>query len=235
VDRRAVQPLYPGPAQITCQHLPPNFPGYQPYCPHTLNPSPAGAWTALDRATATRLIDQSGTRGMRVTVWSYSEFAAISRYFVRLLNTLGYKARLRIIGPDFDAFWVFVNDSRNKAQMAAYWYQGALSPAEAIVGLRCRSFVPNSADNENTAQFCSGPSAGHPAARPRGDQPGVQAGRQLPAQPAMGDHPQPALGDVKAGAGVGRKTQLSHPRQPAAPPGAILVERMEKLRARLDS
>jgi peptide/nickel transport system substrate-binding protein len=48
VDRRAVQERYPGSAQVTCQYLPPNFPGYQPYCPYTLNPSPAGAWTAAD-------------------------------------------------------------------------------------------------------------------------------------------------------------------------------------------
>jgi peptide/nickel transport system substrate-binding protein len=153
--RRAVQQLYPGPAQVTCQYVPPNFPGYQPYCPYTLDPSPAGAWTAPDRAAATRLIDQSRTRGMRVTVWSYSEFAAISRYFVKLLNTLGYKGRLRTIGPDFDKFWVFVADSQNKAQLAAYWSQGAPSPAELIVGLRCRSFVPNNGDNENVAEFCS--------------------------------------------------------------------------------
>jgi peptide/nickel transport system substrate-binding protein len=48
-----------------------------------------------------------------------------------------------------------VADSRNKAQMAAYWYQGAPSPADLTTGLRCRSFVPNSADNLNTAEFCS--------------------------------------------------------------------------------
>jgi peptide/nickel transport system substrate-binding protein len=155
VDRRAVQELYPGPAQITCQYLPPNFPGYQPYCPHTLNPSPAGAWTAPDRAAATRLIDQSGTRGMGVTVWSYSEFAGVSRYFVKLLDSLGYHARLRNLGSDFDKFFRFVNDSRNKAQLAAYWWYGSPSPSDLTRVFRCRSFVPNSGDNVNTAQFCS--------------------------------------------------------------------------------
>jgi peptide/nickel transport system substrate-binding protein len=154
VDRRAVQERYPGPAQVTCQYLPPNFPGYQPYCPYTLDPSPAGAWTAPDRATATRLITQSGTRGLRVTVWSAEDFVGISRHFVKLLDSLGYHARLRTIA-DFEKFWVFVNDSRNKAQMAAYWSQGAPSPSDLTVGLRCRSFVPNSADNLNTSEFCS--------------------------------------------------------------------------------
>jgi peptide/nickel transport system substrate-binding protein len=155
VDRNAVQQRYPGPAQLTCQYLPPNFPGYQPYCPYTLNPSPAGAWTAPDRAAASRLIKESGTRGMRVTVWSYSKFAAVSRYFVKLLDSLGYHARLRVLGPDFDKFYVFVSDSTNKAQMAAYWLQASPSPSDLTVGLRCRSFVPNFSDNANTAQYCS--------------------------------------------------------------------------------
>jgi peptide/nickel transport system substrate-binding protein len=154
VDRRAVKELYPGPAQVSCQYVPPNFPGYQPYCPYTLNPNQAGAWTAPDRAAATRLIDQSGTRGMGVTVWSYDQFAGVSRYFVKLLDSLGYRARLRII-DDFGKFWAFVADSRNKAQMAAYWSQNAPSPADLALRLRCGSFVPNNGLNENTAQFCS--------------------------------------------------------------------------------
>jgi peptide/nickel transport system substrate-binding protein len=154
VDRRAVQQRYPGLAQITCQYVPPNFPGYQPYCPYTLSPSLAGAWTAPDRAAATRLIEESGTRGMRVTVWSYDEFADISRYFVKLLDSLGYHARLRSFA-DGGKFFSYVNDSRNKAQLAAYFFSGAPSPAELTVALRCRSFVPNSGDNLNTAQFCS--------------------------------------------------------------------------------
>jgi peptide/nickel transport system substrate-binding protein len=151
VDRNAVRELYPGPAQVTCQYVPPNFPGYQPYCPYTLNPR-AGAWTAPDRAAASRLIKASGTRGMQVTVWSAEDFVDVSRYFVKLLDSLGYHARLRITGPDF---YRFVADSRNKAQLAAYFHQGSPSPSELTAPLRCRSFVPNSGDNQNTAQYCS--------------------------------------------------------------------------------
>ena len=88
---------------------------------------------------------------MRVTVWSAEDFVGVSRYFVKLLDSLGYHARLRIIGD----FGEFVNDSRNKAQMAAYWFKHPPSPSELTAPLRCRSFVPNSGDNQNTAQFCS--------------------------------------------------------------------------------
>ena len=135
--------------------MPPNFPGYRPYCPYTLKPSPAGAWTLADRAAATRLIKASGTSGMRVTVWSYWEFAAVSRYFVKLLDSLGYRARLRDLGPNFLKFARFVNDSRNKAQMAAQWWSFVPTPSSATEPLRCRSFSPNDGDNTNTAEFCS--------------------------------------------------------------------------------
>jgi peptide/nickel transport system substrate-binding protein len=88
-------------------------------------------------------------------VWTYSEFAAISRYFVKLLDSLGYRARLRDLGPDFTKFSRFVNDSRNKAQMAAYWWYFAPTPSSATDPLRCRSFMPGNGDNRNTAEFCS--------------------------------------------------------------------------------
>jgi peptide/nickel transport system substrate-binding protein len=159
VDRRAVKKLYPGPAEISCQLLPPNFPGYQPYCPYTLDPSPAGAWTVPDLATATRLIEESGTSGMKVTVWANTYFADVSRYFVRLLDSLGYRARLRILGGNsqdgFNKFFGHLANSRNKAQMGAYWTVGFPSPAEATSTMRCGTFVPNSRNNDNTSEFCS--------------------------------------------------------------------------------
>jgi peptide/nickel transport system substrate-binding protein len=158
VDRRAVQKWYPGPADISCQLLPPNFPGYQPYCPYTLDPSPAGAWTAPDLATATRLIKESGTRRMKVTVWSHPDFVDISRYFVVLLDSLGYHAQLRTLGDTslagFFKFSGHLADSRNKAQMGAYWIEGIPSPAEATSFLRCGAFVPNNGNNENVSEFC---------------------------------------------------------------------------------
>jgi peptide/nickel transport system substrate-binding protein len=91
-------------------------------------------------------------------VWSFEGFADVSRYFVKLLDSLGYDARLKLIGPDSergrDRFFGFVSDSRNKAQMAAYWSQG-VSPLDLTYGLRCRSFVPNTVDNPNGSEFCS--------------------------------------------------------------------------------
>src|SRR6202040_1905399 len=75
----------------SCQALPPNLPGYSPYCPYTLAPAPDGKWTAPDLARAQRLVEASGTRGTRVTVWSPTAFASGARYVASVLRKLGYR------------------------------------------------------------------------------------------------------------------------------------------------
>ena len=59
-------------ASPTCQILPPGIPGYQRYCPFTVDPAPGGAWVGPDLAAARELVAQSATYGMRVTVLSPS-------------------------------------------------------------------------------------------------------------------------------------------------------------------
>jgi peptide/nickel transport system substrate-binding protein len=83
-------------AQPTCQILPPNFPGYQPHCPYTLNPNPDGTWTAPDFNKARLLVRQSHTAGMHVTVTAdgTAPFPKFGRYFATLLDQLGYQATL---------------------------------------------------------------------------------------------------------------------------------------------
>jgi peptide/nickel transport system substrate-binding protein len=70
------------PVRSTCQVLPPNFPGYRPYCPYTHEP-----------AHAQKLVHGSPSYGKPVSVLSYDGSAA-GRYVVELLNTLGFRARL---------------------------------------------------------------------------------------------------------------------------------------------
>ena len=45
------------------------LPGFDPRCPFTASPNPAGTWTAPDLPAARRLIAASGSRGSTVTVW----------------------------------------------------------------------------------------------------------------------------------------------------------------------
>ena len=65
-------------AQPACDIVPVSFPGYEPACRYTRDPGPAGAWTGPDMATARRLIEQSGTKGTKVTVWGYQQKAGVT-------------------------------------------------------------------------------------------------------------------------------------------------------------
>jgi YVTN family beta-propeller protein len=100
VNRDTVVELFGGPDQfrLTCQVLPPSYPGYQPYCPYTVDPSPGGEWTDQDFGKAQDLIRRAGVKkGTKVEVWGFplKGFGAglkVSLYFRDLLNDLGFHA-----------------------------------------------------------------------------------------------------------------------------------------------
>ena len=52
-------------AEPTCQPRPPGTVGFQRYCPYTAAPSRTGEWKAPDLERARRLVAASGTRGMK--------------------------------------------------------------------------------------------------------------------------------------------------------------------------
>jgi peptide/nickel transport system substrate-binding protein len=157
VDRKEIQRRYPGRSVITCQAIPPNFPGYQPYCPYTVSPDAGGTWTAPDMAKARALVAASGTGGMRLTVWSVQRFAPVSEHFVNVLNDLGYRATMKVVnGDDFFAFYGFVANSKNRAQAGGFWMTSAEpSPSEFFRSFAtCQSFHPNDENNGNVSEFC---------------------------------------------------------------------------------
>ena len=72
IDRARILQLFhfaSGQATVTCQMLPPDFPGHQGYCPYTTGAGD-GAWHGPDMEKARRLVRESGTTNMPVTVWS---------------------------------------------------------------------------------------------------------------------------------------------------------------------
>ena len=132
VDRGAIAALFEGRGFPTCQILPVAFPGYVPYCPYTR--SPGTTWTAPDLAEARELIARSGTADSRVVVWAGPEtfkifpVVAVGRYFVELLDDLGYDAALKVVahGP----FMRGVFDPQGRVQTtSAGW--GTDYPAES--------------------------------------------------------------------------------------------------------
>ena len=117
VDRDRVGQMFGGNGVPTCQQLPPNFPGYEPYCPYTSDPGPGGVWTAPDVKVAKRLVRRSGTKGMSVVfnvVFGYGTLP-LANYMVELLTDLGYRGSVKPI-PLEDYFAIF-DGSRNQFQM----------------------------------------------------------------------------------------------------------------------
>src|SRR3954447_17504761 len=155
-DRNAVLQLWGGKSlgRITCQVLPPDFPGYAPYCPYTKNPGTE--WTAPDMEKAKQLVDASGTKGQKVTIIATPDETskAIDLYFVSLLRKLGYDAGLKTLNSSVQ--YSYVQDSRNKAQLSfSYWYPDYTSASNfmtTVVG--CDGFHPASTSSPNLSEFC---------------------------------------------------------------------------------
>jgi peptide/nickel transport system substrate-binding protein len=156
-DRNALVKIYGGPklAVPTCQILPPNFPGYKPYCPYTKNPG-SGKWTAPDMAKAKQLIAASGTKGasVKVNTDTVETDKALGLYFVGLLNKLGYKASLQALSPDIQ--YPYCQNSKNKVQFCwSSWYQDYPAASDFLnILLGCGSFIPNSNASPNISEFC---------------------------------------------------------------------------------
>jgi YVTN family beta-propeller protein len=156
VDRAAATSAWGGPnvAEPTCQLLPPNFPSYRPYCPYTAGSTKSGNWTAPDLARAKALVSRSGTRGMKVTVWAWSQAKGFNQVAVKVLRSLGYRVAVKpVVG---DRYWGAVGDSRNRAQIGfTGWALGSPDPGAFLAqSFSCAAFLPGDPDNLNPSAFC---------------------------------------------------------------------------------
>jgi peptide/nickel transport system substrate-binding protein len=151
VDRDAVAALFGGGGVPACQILPPAFPGYLPECPYTRHPGPT--WTAPDLAKAKELVARSGTADARVAVWASREalpllpLVPVGRYFVALLNDLGYRATLNVVAEE--EYFGAIFDPSGDAQMGFVGW-GSDYPAES-------GFLPpvfTCGSPSNVAHFC---------------------------------------------------------------------------------
>src|SRR5262249_3883354 len=142
IDRTRLSNLAFGPdvSHVTCQTLPPDFPGYRRYCPYPAVPNLAGA---------RKLVRASGTAGQSVTVWGQRFFhipAEARRYIVSVLDSLGYKARFRNYPG-----------SRFSGGQVSYdgWYADYAAPAGFLLAvLTCGSYKTDPAQNFNASGFC---------------------------------------------------------------------------------
>ena len=157
IDRARIIQLFryaPGQAAATCQMLPPDFPGYRPYCPYTAG-TKDGAWHGPDMAKALRLMKASGTTNVPVTVWSLNDSLqkAAASYLVQLLNELGYRASLHAV--PIDQFFADLGHPRTKIQMSFGPGWGPDLPRSSTFFdplLSCQS--ADEPGTQNWAEFC---------------------------------------------------------------------------------
>ena len=146
IDRRKVQELFGPDTTPTCQILPPNFPGYAAYCPYTREPGTT--WTAPDMETARRLVHESGTSGMSVTVWTApSFFPAVAAYVRDVLEGLGYRAEVRSVGND--AYAAALYGRPRRAQLAGSGWSSDYPAESGFLGAIATCGVPS-----NESGFC---------------------------------------------------------------------------------
>jgi YVTN family beta-propeller protein len=145
----------PGAAQPTCQIIPPDLPGYHPYCPYTVNPSANGTWTGPDLAGARQLVAASHTQGMGVVVWAHQWDGPLGPYVVQVLRELGYRASLRV--ATVTTFARNVNDTRRWVQASVGTWVADYPSASDFFDqfFRCSSFRPaDPADTRSGSFFC---------------------------------------------------------------------------------
>ena len=160
IDRGKIARLLGQDNQPTCQVLPPYIPGYRRYCPYTLDPNPAGVWTAPNLTEAERLIAVSHTRGTPITIWNLNNnlgtpYTPIERYLVSLFDQLGYPTTVKDLSNDSNAPQRFA-DSRTRAQAALTAFSPSYPSASQVIQLNfaCQSFLPDSTGNANISEFC---------------------------------------------------------------------------------
>jgi YVTN family beta-propeller protein len=130
-------------AAPTCQVLPPNLPGYRPYCPYTVNPG--SVWTDRDLPRAGELIRRSGTRGALVRVLTPpggDAFAAAATTLNETLRELGYRVSERVF-DDLLAYFDAVLAGGFDAAMVG-WAQDYPAPSNFMVSLVGCSNAPES-------------------------------------------------------------------------------------------
>ncbi len=156
VDRNALVSVFGGPAlaQPVCTILPPDFPGHEDFCEYTLNPGPE--WTAPDMDKARALVEESGTKGQKVTVVTDDSASSrgVGTYLQTVLSDLGYDASVQTISGDIQ--FTYIQNTNNNVQISiSQWYQDYPAPSNFLnVLFGCDTFHPGSDSSINISGIC---------------------------------------------------------------------------------
>jgi YVTN family beta-propeller protein len=156
IDRAEFVRVIGGPeaAQPTCQVLPPNFPGYQPYCPYTLSPG-GGAWSRPDLAKARELVKETGTAGARVEFWMLTDIPnarAIERFAQKTFTQLGYRFSVKRFA-EFGDYYTALGKTKRAQAGDHGWSADYPAASTFFEALTCAA--ADDADSANASRFCS--------------------------------------------------------------------------------
>ncbi len=138
IDRESMADLLGGQPDvaITCQLLPPGWPGYQPHCPYTRDPDQGGSWKERDMDAARDLIAKSGTAGASVVVGpTFENFANELDYLGSVLEELGYRVTI-----DHEAEFEYLIDTWGKGETQITlngWGADYLAPSTFLGLMKC--------------------------------------------------------------------------------------------------
>ena len=156
IDRKQLVNLFGGPvlASPVCQVLPPGFPGHTDYCPYTKDPGTK--WSAPDMEKAKALVEESGTKGQKVTIIAEDKTVSksIGVYLQSVLTELGYEVDVKPISPNIQ--FTYIQNTNNKVQMSiTQWYQDYPAASDFLnILFGCSSFTEGSDSSINIAGFC---------------------------------------------------------------------------------
>jgi len=129
IDSRALQRIFGGRLQPTCNFLPPGYAG-NGYV--KIDPCPYGDPNGPgDIAKAKQLVQKSGYAGMSVTVWGNTKDPrpAIVDYLRDLLNQIGFKAKTKVL--DQQVYFGTIGLKKTRAQVGfTDWYSDFPHPAD---------------------------------------------------------------------------------------------------------
>ncbi|WP_281024290.1 ABC transporter substrate-binding protein [Rhizobium vallis] len=157
LDRDALVGLFGGEvlAQPTCQILPPDFPGHADDCIYTKDPGPQ--WSEADMDKAKQLVEESGTKGQKVTVIAEDNAVArgIGTYLQSVLSDLGYDASMKAISPNIQ--FAYIQNTNNSVQISVtQWYMDYPAASDFLnVLLSCDSFHKGSDSSINISGYCN--------------------------------------------------------------------------------
>lgn len=156
IDRDALVSVFGGPALAApvCTVLPPDYPGHEDVCPYTVDPG--AFWSAPDLEKAQALVEESGTKGQKVTVVADDTVASrgVGAYLQSVLTDLGYDASLQAISSDIQ--FTYIQNTNNDVQISvSQWYMDYPAASNFLnILLSCASFHPGSDASVNISGFC---------------------------------------------------------------------------------